>query len=79
MGEVAVDAVNTVPYPGTIYEKYIKGEPLTLNELEHGMYFYQDLADRLVHCGPTFRLAFKEANQVYLTLKSYKDARERNR
>lgn len=68
--------VNSVPHPKTIYEKYVSGEPLTLNEVDYGIDFYKELANRLMHCGPTFRLAFKEANQVYLTLQSYKDARE---
>ena len=63
------------PNPRTIYEKYIKGDALTNKELEVGVEFYKDLADKLIQCGPIFRLAYKEANTVFINLAGFQKAR----
>ena len=61
--------------PGKIYEKYQAGDKLTNAEVIYGAAFYKDLSDRLVYCGPTFHLAFTEANRVYMGLDGYLEAR----
>lgn len=59
-----------------IYNKKIEGDPITDVEVIDGIKFFKKLADQLVICGPVFRLAFKEANDTYLTLLSYAHARQ---
>jgi hypothetical protein len=60
-----------------IYEKWVDGDSLSNAELKYGIEFYEELSRKLSACGPAFRLAFKEANQVYLGLCDYQDARKR--
>ena len=67
----------TVLSPRKIYEKYQAGDSLTNAEVIYGAAFYRDLADRLVVCGPTFHLAFVEANRVWEGLEGYMEARKR--
>jgi len=67
--------MKTEPNPKRIYEKYSNGDSLTDEEVNFGVSFYKDLADRLISCGPTFWFAFKEANQVYMRLEDFQRAR----
>ena len=67
--------MTTILSPRLIYEKYINGDSLTDAEVSYGAAFYGDLADGLILCGPTFRLAFKEAAQVYDALEGFQKAR----
>jgi hypothetical protein len=63
--------------PRSVYEKFVRGDSLSDKEVNFGVTFYKDLADKLISCGPTFWLAFKEANQVYMRLEDFQSARRR--
>jgi hypothetical protein len=67
--------MKTEPNPKRIYEKYSNGDSLTDEEVEFGVKFYKDLADKLISCGPVFWMSFKEANQVYMCLEDFQRAR----
>ncbi len=62
--------------PKQIYNHYQDGILIPNKDLITGIIFYKDLSDNLIKCGPVFSLAFREANQVYLTLRSYADSRK---
>lgn len=62
-----------------IYDKYRDGHSLTNKEVQDGIDFYGDLADKLFKCGDTFRLAAKEALQVYHALYGFRQARSEQR
>ncbi len=70
--------MKTKPDPKVIYEKYINGDSLTDEEVKFGAKYYRDLADRLIKCGPTFVLAFKEANRIYMQMENFDQARKSN-
>ena len=66
--------------PAQIHKDFIDGVPLSDNDLAFGIDYFKRLADMLVHCGPTFRLAFKEANNTHICLSDYQKSRnERNK
>lgn len=58
-----------------IYNKKTDGGNITNAELLIGIKFFDDLSRKLFQCGPVFRLAAKEANDVYHTFYSYAVAR----
>lgn len=60
-----------------IYEATKNGDSLTDAELDRGIRHFKPLADLLNVSGTEFRLAFYEANAVYLQLVSYQEARSR--
>lgn len=49
---------------GEVYNKWRKGASLTDKEVEDGLAFFADLANKLDVLGPHFRFAFREANIV---------------
>ncbi|MCK9371215.1 hypothetical protein M0R04_14985 [Candidatus Dojkabacteria bacterium] len=61
-----------------IYEMHVSGDSITDEELLLAIPFFKKLAADLVQCGPTFVLAFKEANNVYYKLRDYAFARDLN-
>lgn len=53
------------------YEKFLKGDPISddaLIELNQDM---KSAADVLIKLGPRFSIAFKEANNVYMTTSEF--------
>ena len=62
--------------PKQIYTAYVEGNHIDNVSLIEGVVFYKDLADRLCKCGPVFKLAFVEANMVYLCLRDFAVNRE---
>lgn len=58
-----------------VYHKYIQGDSLTDQEIRFGSSFYRELADRLIQCGPVFKLASSEANRVAIALEDFKTNR----
>lgn len=62
--------------PRDIYSSFIHGDSLTNEQVEVGKEFFKDLADKLLLCGPEFRLAFKEANTVAMRLEEFSNARK---
>lgn len=66
---------HTSDEPKIIYEKVLNGNVITNLELQFGIEFFQDLADKLNRCGPQFRLAANEANRVYMLLSDFHTAR----
>ncbi len=66
----------TKTLPRDIYKKFLKGDFLTNAEVNFGVEFFKDLADKLILCGPAFSLAFKETNQLYLRLMDMQAARK---
>lgn len=61
---------------GIIYEKYIKGDILTDEEVSAGISIFKAASDSCIKCGPVFSLAFKEANSVYMRMLDIKEARK---
>jgi len=61
-----------------IYDKFIQGDPLTDDELAHGIQHFSTLDKLLGESGPIFELASNEACRVYHRLREYQDARKRN-
>lgn len=62
-----------------IYQKLLRGDPLTDTELEFGIREFKEVAERLIHFGPTFRLAWRELNEKMLMMKDYQWARKASR
>jgi hypothetical protein len=62
-----------------IYVKVQKGDPLTDEEVDEGVKFFEDLDRRLIQLGPEFHLAWNEAARVARTLRSYQKARREHR
>ena len=58
-----------------VYNQYTMGDPITDDDLDFGIDFFQKLANDLVQLGPVFTLAQMRAQQVYTTLESYQRAR----
>ena len=56
----------------SIYENFCKGNPLSDDEIRVAIPYFKDIADKLVRCGPVFRLAFEEANRVYMTMDDFR-------
>ena len=54
-----------------IYTKYLKGDPLTVDELRSGAEFFGTTALMLGELGPTFKLACNEARRVSRDLNNY--------
>lgn len=50
----------------SIYEKYADGDKLTNPEVVKAVRDFKTAADALVVLGPHFRMAFQEANTMYL-------------
>lgn len=59
----------------TIYTKFIKGNPLTDNELDIGINHFNSMGELLCRSGDVFRLAAQEANRVADRLGYYKRER----
>jgi hypothetical protein len=59
-----------------IYNKLLKGDPITDDELERGIYHFQNICRFLDQCGPVFHLASKESRRVYMELESFRDSRK---
>jgi len=59
-----------------IYDKIKDGGPISNSELNEAIDFFSDLEDKLMVLGPVFRLAWKEALNIKITLESFKRARE---
>ena len=55
----------------TIYENRSRSANLTDEELRYAVPFFRKLADDLSACGPIFKLAYREANDVFFTLKGH--------
>lgn len=53
---------------GRILRKYRDGDKLTDNEVLHGIIVFRKAANALVALGPVFSLAFREANNLYMSL-----------
>ncbi len=68
--------MKTLPLPRDIYAKFQNGDSLSNIEVDFGVVFFKDLADKLVLCGPTFSLTFKETNSLYLRLHDMQTARK---
>lgn len=60
-----------------VYEKYVKGDSLTDQDVSFGRTFYRELAAKLGACGPVFHLAWCEANRVAQAFDSFYVARRR--
>lgn len=59
-----------------VYDKFIDGSPLTDEDLEEGIKFFQDLTDKLSCLGPVFQLSANEARRVLFAFEGFKRARE---
>ncbi len=59
-----------------IYEKYTSGAELSDAEILTGEKHFEQLADLLYRSGSAFVISAKEANRVYIGLKSYRMARD---
>ena len=59
-----------------IYEKVTHGDPITDQEIDEGIKFFDDLNKKLMTLGPVFRLSSTEVNRVLTLLKDFKRARE---
>ena len=57
--------------PSEIYKRFTDGDPIDDTSLIIGILFYRDLNDKLVQCGPVFKLASNEVNRVYWGLRDY--------
>lgn len=55
-----------------IYDKYKNGDSLSNEEVEFGIEFFGDLADKLFACGDRFHFSAVEANTIHCTLAGYK-------
>ncbi len=64
--------------PFVVYSKLVNGDHIDDESLIQGILFFQDLADKLIQCGPVFRLAYREAANSYRTLRDYAGARDLN-
>lgn len=62
--------------PNEIYQKYHQGDPIDDASLIYGILYFKDLSDKLVKCGPVFKLAFLEAERIYQGLRDYAVARK---
>ena len=63
--------------PETIYNKLVKGDPLTDLELAVGIEHFAKMGEMLLKSGPVFRLAGQEALRTADRLSDFQ--RERNR
>ena len=61
-----------------IYQKYLDGDSLTNAEIDYGVEFFTDLADKLIQCGERFALAFHEARRMQTNFEGFQQARKRN-
>ncbi len=61
-----------------IYEAHYNGDSITDEELLRAIPFFKRLANDLRQVGPTFHLAFKEANNTYYIFRDYAFARDLN-
>lgn len=59
----------------TIYQRLTDGDGLTDTEVNRGAAFFKRLSADLSAAGPIFRIAFLEANRVYLKLDDMQAAR----
>ena len=60
-----------------IYAKYLKGDPLTTDELQSSAEFFGTTALMLGELGPTFKLACNEARRVSRDLNDFIENRKR--
>jgi len=67
------------PSPRVIYETLKSGDPMTDTEINFGVKYYKDLADKLIDCGPVFWLSFVEANRIYMRLYEFQQARKKKK
>ena len=68
---------NIVADPKAIYEKYVKGDSLTDEEVNFGVRHFKALADNLAPLGTVFQLATYEIRRVWYGLETYQLARRR--
>ena len=64
--------VNTIRQ---IYDTFCIGDPMSDEDLKVAIPYFKSLADKLGNCGPVFRLAYTEANRVYLTMDDFRRSR----
>lgn len=57
------------------YQKYLKGDNITDDELLQGYSAFKTAADALIELGPVFSLASDECHRVVYKFKEYIDAR----
>lgn len=62
-----------------VYEKFINGDDLTDQDVAFGRTFYKELAEKLIKCGPVFRLAWLEANKVAQRFDGFYEARREHK
>ncbi len=58
-----------------VYEQVHNGDSITTDDLIEALNYFKHLRDILSVLGPVFHLAFIEANQTYIVLNSYFNAR----
>ena len=59
-----------------VYETVRSGGPVSDDDLEFGILYYGELSINLFNCGPVFRLAAQEANNILYTLSNFQTARK---
>lgn len=59
-----------------VYEMVQSGDPISDSDLAFGRTYFKELAAKLWHCGPVFKLAAREADHTYQTLDGYYQARQ---
>jgi hypothetical protein len=73
--QVDFDMKSTGKIAKEVYEKYRKGDPIGNTELAIAAAYFQDLSDKLMPLGDVFRLAAREALEVYANLECFLSAR----
>lgn len=58
-----------------VYEQVKNGDSINTMELVQAMNWFKTTRDHLVVLGPTFGLAFVEANEIYMILYAYLNTR----
>lgn len=59
-----------------IYNKFINGDSLHDHEIDAAVEFHKNLSNSLGKIGPTFELAWKESNRMYMAMKAFQEARK---
>lgn len=59
-----------------VYDQYYKGESITDEDLNAALEHFKQAAESLRVMGPTFKLAFREAQYIQDQLNGFKMARE---
>lgn len=58
-----------------VYEQVKNGDSIDTTDLIHAMHWFKNTRDSLIVLGPVFRLAYIEANEIYMVLNGYLNAR----